>query len=187
MFARYIRTQIGNSTTRYQFQKRVSLFGCNHGFVPWLLRLKTPPSQGEPYPWHVNVIQELGNQPDYPNNTLLIDLKPKQNKSNLSLYEVMDVWGYSSSRWSPVLLRLNGLFIDEDPTGKNREDFTRDETDIHGPIYEFLYLAGSVADGKLVGTWNTPPVSSTNAALLWPHALNYFVQCIRTCTPEVLK
>jgi len=187
MYARYVRTRIETDATRYQFQERVSLFGCNNGFIPRLLRLKIPAAQGQPYRWHVNAVHELGAHPDYPNNTLVIDLKPKQNANNLSLYEVMDVWGYSSSGWSPILLRLHGLFVDEDPGAFDRYDFTRTDNEIDGPIYEFLYLDGSINEGKLVGTWRAPPVSATNAALLWPDAWNYFVQCICACTPDILK
>jgi len=95
--------------------------------------------------------------------------------------------GLSDSGWTPILLRLNGLFIDEDPSLVNRNDFIRKDCDIVGPIYEFLYLAGSVTDGKLTGKWGAPPPSPTNAALLWPDSLKYFFQCIRTRTPEVLK
>lgn len=187
MYARYTRTQADANSTRYQLQEeRVSLFGCNNGFIPWLLSLKIPTGQGEAYRWHVNVVHELGTNPEYPNSTLIIDLKPKQNKSNLSLYEVMDVWGYSSHSWTPILLRLNGLFEDEDPALIDRKDFVRGDDEIDGPIYEFLYLNGSVNNGKIVGSWSTPPASTTNAALLWPDTLNYFVQCIHSCTPGVL-
>ena len=186
MYARYTRTRVGGDASRYQFQKQVSLFGCNSGFIPWLLSAKIPTGQGEPYLWHVNVVHELGTHSGYPNSTLIIDLKPKQNKLNLSLYEVMDVWGYSSHSWSPILLRLNGLFVDKDPALINRNDFVRKDDELDGPIYEFLYLDGSVNDGKIVGSWVPPPASPTNAALLWPDTLNYFVQCIRACTPYVL-
>lgn len=187
MYARYIRTRGGADATRYQFQERVSLFGCNSGFIPWLLRLKTSVAQKEPYLWHIDVVNELGARHEYADNTLLIDLKPKQDKTNLSLYELMDVWGYSSSGWSPILLRLNGLFVDEGPTIVNRGNFIRQDDDIDGPIYEVLYLSGSVENGRLVGLWTAPPASPTNAALLWPDTLNYFVQCIRACTPAVLE
>ena len=97
MYARYLRSGIGTDATRYQFQERVSLFGCNSGFIPWLLSLKIPQGQAEPFRWHVNVLNDLECSSEYPNNTLIIDLKPKQNEANLSLYEVMDVWGYSGA------------------------------------------------------------------------------------------
>jgi hypothetical protein len=81
---------------------------------------------------------------------------------------------------------LVGLFVDADPSSINRKDFTASDSEIERPIYEILYLVGSIKDGKLVGTWNAPPASPTNAALLWPDTLNYFVKCIRECTPDVL-
>jgi hypothetical protein len=163
----------GGDATRYQLQEQVSLFGCNNGFIPWLLSLKVPPGQGEPYAWHVDVVNELGAHPDYSASTLIIDLKPKQNKRNLSLYEVLDVWGYASWNWSPILLRLSGLFVDAAPARINRRSFVRKDAGVDSPIYEFLYLVGSVKRGKLVGPWTTPPASPTNAALLWPDTLRY--------------
>jgi len=185
MYARYSRTRIGNNATRYQIQEEhVSLFGCNEGYIPWLLKFKIPPAQGEPYRWHVNVVQELGSRTDYP-GTLLIDLKPSDDTTNL--YEVLDVWGISSSGWSRILMRLSGLFIEDDPNSINRNDFTRHDSELDSPIYSFLYLRGSVKDGDLDGKWVTAPPSSTNSALLWPEHLNYFVQCIRGCTPDILE
>ncbi len=189
MYALYRRTRIGNAATRYERDKKepnISLFGCNNGFIPWLLRLKVPSNQNEPYCWHVDVLAELNALPDYSCGTLIIDLKPKQNKTNVSLYEVMDVWGWSEHDWTPILLRLDGLFVDESPEKIDRENFVRDDADIDGPIYEFLYLVGSVNNGKLDGSWVPPPASPTNAALLWPETLNYFFRCIRERTPDVL-
>jgi hypothetical protein len=162
------------------------LFGCNNGFIPWLLQLQTLPGQNEPYLWHLDVQKALERTEEYQRSTLIIDLKPKQHKTNVSLYEVMDVWGYSSSGWTPILLHLGGLFVDADPTSVNRNDFIISNNEIEGPIYEVLYLDGSIKDGKLDGTWNAPPASPTNAALLWPDALNYFVKCIRERTPNVI-
>jgi hypothetical protein len=187
MYARYTRRRVEYDSTRYQFQEQVSLFGCNNGYIPWLLSSKIPAGQGEPHPWHVDVVDELGVNPKYLDSTLIVDLKPKQNKTNLSLYEVMDVWGYCSGGWTPILLRLNGLFVDENPALINRDDFLRKDDQIDGPIYEFLYLDGSVNSGKIRGPWIPPPASPTNAALLWPETLRYFVQCIRDCTPNVLE
>jgi len=190
MYARYLRTRVGSDATHYRLEeeKEVSLFGCNNGFIPMLLSLKIPRGQGEPFRWHVDVVGELGSHPKYRNSTLVIDLKPKQNKINLSLYEVMDVWGYSDAGWTPILLRLAGLFVDQDPsTIGDRKDFVRKDNELEGPIYEFLYLDGTIADGKIVGSWGPPSPSPTNAALLWPDTLNYFVQCIRDKTPHVLE
>ncbi len=190
MYSLYRRSRIGTATTYYERDKKepsISLFGCNNGFIPWLLSFKIPHSQIEPYCWHVDVLAELDAQPEYRSGTLIIDLKPKQNKTNVSLYEVMDVWGWSEHDWTPILLRLGGLFVDESPEKIDRESFVRDDADIDGPIYEFLYLVGSVKNGKLDGLWVPPPASPTNAALLWPETLNYFFHCIRERTPEVFE
>jgi hypothetical protein len=123
---------------------------------------------------------------EYGGSTLVIDLKPKQHENNLSLYEVLDVWGFSDAGWTPIMLRLSGLFVDVDPKAVDRNDFSVQDENRDEPIYEFLYLAGTVADGKLKKNWAPPPASPTNGALLWPETLKYFVDCIRQCTPGLI-
>jgi hypothetical protein len=184
MYGRYKKSRL-DGKCRYEFLEKVSLFGCNEGFIPWLLAGQMPASQDEPYAWHLEVESALANA-GHQGSTLIIDLKPKQSDKNLSLYEVVDVWGYSADGWTPVLLHLSGLFVDEDPTKVNRNDFTIDNDARKGPIYEFLYLDGTISEGKLIGRWSPPPVSPTNAVLLWPDALKYFVACIQQRTPNVL-
>ncbi len=187
MYARFKKTRNANNDIHYEFIEQISLFGCNNGFIPRLLQLKTSPGQNEPYYWHLNIETELMKTTEYSNSTFVIDLKPKQNKTNLSLYEVLDVWGQSDTGWTPILLHLSGLFVDEDPNSINRNYFTRNESQIDGPIYEVLYLDGSVVNGKLIGKWTAPPASPTNATLLWPSTLQYFVRCIKECSPGVLN
>lgn len=45
-------------------------------------------------------------------------------------------------------------------------------------FYTFLYLTGTIENGKLTGTWNYPAPSSTNAVLLGAEAMNFFIQQI---------
>ena len=190
VYARYLRE---TETTRssYQFEEQCSLFGCNEGFIPWLLRRRITTPHEDPYKWHLPIRDCLNgaksNVVDYTGSTLIIDLKPKQNKDNLSLYEILDVWGYSEGVWSTILLHLSGLFVDASPKGINRKKFDIEDCKRDEPIYEFMYLDGGVRDGKLVGRWNAPPVSATNAALLWPKPLHYFLTCIRNRTPDVVS
>jgi len=141
--------------------------------------------QGEPHQWHLDVRSAL-TRAEQPDSTLVIDLKPKQRKTNLSLYEIKDVWGHSEADWTPILLHLRGLFVDADPGSFDRREFEIGDHERNDPIYEFLYLLGSVSEGKLTGKWIPPPASPTNGALLWPCALKYFVDCIRKRTPRVL-
>lgn len=187
MYARYEKTAPGAGSSRYQLAEEISLFGCNNGFIPWLLERQTPRGRQQPYAWHLNLESALNACPEYRGSTLVIDLKPKQRATNLSLYELIDCWGYSNEGWTPILLYLNSLFVDANPKGVNRSDFTLQADQIDGPIYEFFRLDGSVDDGKLIGTWNPPGASPTNAALLWPDALAYFIKCIKECTPDVLN
>ena len=77
--------------------------------------------------------------------------------------------------------------MDVDPSAVDRNDFLIEDNQREGPIYEFLYLDGSVSDGKLTGKWIAPPASPTNAALLWPSTFKYFVESVRQRTPEVLS
>jgi hypothetical protein len=67
---------------------------------------------------------------------------------------------------------------------KERFEIRTDET--RPPVYEFLSAYGSVKNGKLSKTWSPPPPSSTNAAVLYPHILKHFVNCIHQRTPNVL-
>jgi hypothetical protein len=185
MYYLYRRTKIGKNSTRYHKEKKVSLLGCNKGFITRvLLAPKIPPGQNEPYSWHIDVPTELDAQSEYRSTSLVIDLSPDRPTTNL--YEVMDVWGWSNDGWTPVMLRLNGLFVDDpDPKIKEQSEFVRDGADIHGPIYEFVYVRGTVKDGKLDDLW-VPP-GPLQAVVLGPEPLNYFFQSICQQTPDVLK
>jgi hypothetical protein len=175
----------------YRFIEECSLFGCNIGFIPRLLKRQIPHGQDEPFKWHLRVEDAMMGAmrvgKSCSRSTLIIDLKPKQKRTNLSLYEVLDVWGYSSSGWTPILLHLRGLFVDIDPGTVNRNEFKIRDGDSDEPIYEFMYLEGTVQKGELNGRWTAPPASPTNAALLWPDALRFFFNCIRERTPNVLE
>ena len=175
MYALYDKTRSDSSIQiQYQFNEKISLFGCKSGYIPWLLSEQLATASSEPYKWHVNIESSLKDvkQDD---QTLIIDLKPKK-KENLSLYEVQDVWGYSASGWTPILLHLRGLFVDEDPDCFDRNNFVRNPREIGIPIFSMMYLAGTVKDGKLNGKWTTPGPSPTNSVLLWPDAFKYFWQ-----------
>ena len=113
---------------------------------------------------------------EHDNQTLIIDLKPRNARRNLSLYEVSDVWGVSYSSWTPIMLHLRGLFIDEDPDCFDTKDFVRRPEEIDEPIFSMMYLQGGVKNGRLEGKWIPPGPSSTNGVLLWPEDFEYFLQ-----------
>lgn len=158
MYALYDKIQ-NNGSTRYHFLEQISLFGCKNGYVPWLLSKQFSTSSAEPMPWHINIessLKDVGQDAQ----TLVIDLKPKNKEKNLSLYEVSNVWGYSASGWTPIMLHLRGLFIDDDPECYNSKEFIRSSSEIDDPIFSMMYLQGTVDSGQLVGRW-TPPGPST--------------------------
>lgn len=174
MYLLYEKTERADCTD-YVYKNDVSLFGCNVGYIPKLLQQqltrfgqKTP----EPYEWHLNIPTSL-QQEGQDNMTLMIDLKPKQSH-NVSLYELMDVCGYSSSGWTPVMLCLRGILVDEDPAKYPKKCFSQSNSKIDKYIFSMMYLHGSVKDGNIEGKWITPGPSSTNAVLLWPETLKYF-------------
>ena len=86
------------------------------------------------------------------------------------------------------MLRLSGLIVDGLSYNKaDYNEFTIKDDERDEPIYEFMYLNGSVDKGELKGGWNWPPPSPTNAPLLWPNTLSYFIQCIKEYAPGILK
>jgi hypothetical protein len=179
MYALYRKTRTADGLgDRYQLLQGndIHLFGCTHGRIPLLLKQSLAVTANEPIKWRVSIESGMRDA-GCPDHTLVIDLKPKRpNKpeTNLSLYEVVEVWGHSSQGWTPIMLHLKGLFIDEDPKVANREDFTRSAEQVDDPIFSMMYLHGTVVDGSLVGKWTTPRPGATNSVLLWPESLKYF-------------
>jgi hypothetical protein len=112
------------------------------------------------------------------NYSTVIDLKPKETKS-VSLHRVEKIWGVTTPTWTPIALRLSGLFVDE--AVSDAESFKgtfkpKRYGDEHTGIHEFLYFRH---DGGVDSAWNWGRVGSVNGALLWPSIFDYFVSEIR--------
>jgi hypothetical protein len=174
MYSLYTKTTV-SEIYRYEFVEAISLFGCNEGYIPWLLADIIPPEQSEPYKWHIRIEDGLRNQ-KMEDRSLIIDLKPNNIERTLSLYEVADVWGNSDAGWTPIMMRLRGLFVEQEPEGIDERCFERSLEEIDDPIFSMLYLNGSVMDGQLVGRWTPPRASPTNSALLWPDTFAFFAK-----------
>jgi hypothetical protein len=143
-----------------------------------------PRGQDEPHRWHLEFGKALDWKKakkwasrEYKNtvNTIVINIKPGSDE--LFLCELLDVWGFSSDEWTPMLWHLRVLEPRNTKCTPNRfGDFTAPDSGDH--LYEFLYARGTVKKGKIAGSWIAPKSSPTNGALLWPESLNYFLQCI---------
>lgn len=186
-YALYEKMPDGEANQRYVFKDEISLFGCRNG---WLIKmLKKKNLTKEPFLWEVNVDEGLRNfEPPYPNHTIIIDLYPYVT-DKLSLYELVGVYGYSNHEWTPVMLHLRGLFVEEPlkPEFHEGNDFIRPSQLKDEPVFTMLYLKGSVQENKCVGTWTTPGPSSTNSVLLWPETFAYFVEKAKAIRGSLIK
>lgn len=188
MYAAYRKEREGNPNfLRFKLvDGNISLFGCNEGWIPWLLEMALPKGQEEPFRWHLLLQEALrreaageyaAKQYDSDVNAILINIKPGSDE--LFLCELLDVWGFSAHSWTPMLWHLRVL----EPKGTECTpsrfgEFTAADDGDH--VYEFLYAAGTVKNGKIQGSWIAPKSSPTNGALLWsPEPLNYFIERIK--------
>jgi hypothetical protein len=120
--------------------------------------------------WHASdedVLREIGLTPE--NHAIIIDLKPNV-KGIVSLYKLLDVWGYSYPAWTPIAVRLEEFFSDREESDPSefKKTFSDKEAE-HNLLGEFLYLQG----GTNGGSWNWGMVGRVNGALLWPSALKF--------------
>src|SRR5438132_9958694 len=110
------------------------------------------------------------------NHAVIIDLKPDATE-NISLYEIEDIWGFSSQEWTPLALRLKPLFVDhkEESSDRFKKRFLMPSAkairDNGGAIHEFLYANHSEG---IEGRWRWGRSGTVNATLLWPEAFEYF-------------
>jgi hypothetical protein len=123
-----------------------------------------------PFGWHSTsdeLITLHGGTPT--TQAIVIDLKPNV-PNNVSLYRLLDVWGYSYTNWTPLAFRLQALFVDRhepDPTAFKRSFVDAGED--HRLAGEFLYVHGGVTGGD----WNWGKVGHVNGVLLWKEAFDF--------------
>ena len=182
MYGLYSKAVIENQV-QYKFEEEISIFGCNNGYIPWLLSYKLKKGDNEPLKWHINIESELNNSTEeyYHNTSIIIDIKPKnKNETYLTMAELTDVWGYSDSSWTPMLFRLNMLFTDHDINLADKKLFKIENGIEPEIVYSIIYARGSIKDGKIAGRWTPPSMSPTNSTLLWPETLKYFYDQIKS-------
>lgn len=160
-----------NGTHTFTRERKVSLAGKS-GPIASYVRDEYTRKKVTPLRWHMleaNLLRRLKVSAD--DYALIIDLKPKV-KGNVSLYQLKDIWGFSSSGWTPVALRLESLFVDEHQ--ENADIFKKQFDDGNAErelVHEFLYLNGDANEGK----WTWGMAGNVNGALLWPDAFEYFM------------
>lgn len=155
---------------QYTFVRKIQLAGKSGPLAKYSHDLNL---EGKfPFRWHAteeDIIRHLGGLPG--GQAIVIDLKPGVAK-NVSLYRLLDVWGFSYQAWTPLALRLRVLFGDlEDADPKSFKASFIDAGKEHAQVGEFLYLQGGVSKG----TWNWGMVGRVNGALLWRDAFDFLV------------
>jgi hypothetical protein len=97
-------------------------------------------------------------------------------KGDALLFELRHVWGYSFHDWTPLLLRLCMLREQNRPNGPatplDRFELSTQRESPDEFIHEFLYLQWGHQGGK---QRNWGKMGYTNAALLWPPALEHLL------------
>ncbi|HRZ28566.1 MAG TPA: hypothetical protein P5295_17280 [Spirochaetota bacterium] len=172
----------------FKLVEEISIFGCNSGFIPWLLKFHLNESNHEPLKWHLKIEDELNRYNEYSKTCIIIDFKPKNKVDDyILLGELTDVWGYSDSDWTPLLFRVEMLYTDLEAKTIDKKKFSKKTNEENDVVYTYLYAKGSIKNGKLFGTWNAPSTSPTNSALLWPETLKYFHSEIKKCDQNILK
>jgi hypothetical protein len=155
---------------RYSSPREIRLAGRT-GPLATFSRVENPTSK-QPFGWHAtsgDLIRLIGGTPT--EQAIVIDLKPRV-AYNVSLYRLLDVWGFSYTDWTPIAIGMQTLFADrkEPNPATFKNDFLDPGTD-HRQLGEFLYLLGGVSKG----TWNWGMIGRVNGALLYPDAFEYLV------------
>ena len=122
------KTYIENDQKKYCDKEGVSLAGRNSGIIPkfFFSLCKNIGASLEPISWHASsrdLIEIMDLNPE--NHSIVIDLKP-DDKNNISLYELEDIWGFTDDGWTPLLLKLKALLIEVNSldTGFNKDAFS---------------------------------------------------------------
>ena len=95
----------------------------------------------------------------------------KEDRRYVQLFEVCDVWGFSSFQWTPMMWKLS-LVCEADNCAEYRSrnlwPFEPGEE-----VYEFLRLGVDHTGGERRGFGL---VGGYNGVLLWPEAFRYFLK-----------
>ena len=184
----YKRTGTKDGLEVFVRDRNIAFGGNKHGIVYNFLKARdilsrTPAkpnyaeqSGGQPYIlWSSdinNMLKSTGRDPEQVR--VLIDLKPKV-QNNVSLYEILKVWGVTHPNWTPLMLQLRPLFIDTKVTAKSPETCKKQilvdpNANLDPPVFDFIYLRGGYEEGP----WSPAQLGFHSGVLWWPEAARFF-------------
>jgi hypothetical protein len=180
MYLLYKTMKDGPDKVEFKKESEISLVGNTRGIVVEYLRTIITPKDTEPFEWEIDTkeaVSALGLSGD----AVVVDIKP-DSKERVMLFELQKIYGLSSYGWTPIMLELRDLVLDKPASRWNKSHFSIPDHSPRRDIgYTFLYLSGTVKDGKPVGTWNVPEPAPTNGSLRRPDTVRYFLSKVR-CT-----
>lgn len=186
------RKHHSGALVEYEFVKRIGLFGWRDsresgGWLPSLLRqhiAATPVSVDSPS-WHISRDELQGgleSDVDSTRNSLLVEYN-RNEQSDVELYEIVEIWGYSLRNSTSMMLHLKRLACDGTQTAGGRR-FSICQDAVHDPqsVLALTYTPnGTIKGGRMIGNWPPPP-GPTNSVLLRPAALEYFAGEVKKMT-----
>lgn len=159
---------------QYKFERGIRLTGKSGPLATLCRSLNA--EKRIPFKWHASskkIIQQLGGSPA--EHAIVLDLKPRAT-SRVSLYRLLDVWGFSFSNWTPLALRLRALFADQKQANPFafKNSFIDPGSD-HSLVGEFLDVRGGVSEGS----WHWGKVGNVNGALLSCDAFGFLSAALK--------
>ena len=189
----YLKSSTPTGTNYKLLQWGQKVFGCNWGIICNQLAVQANQhGLSQPCGWQLDLRQYSDRQKEIRNIALgeiviIIDLKPRSR--NLSLFELINIWGYSAADWTPMMWELktmidgpapfikSSVLTDEEFMLEKREWMDNFESNYidDSQVLTFNHTAeGSIVNGELTGRWNPPGPASLNGCLIWPDTMDYF-------------
>ena len=135
----------------YQRSREIQLAGRSGPLAR--LQAQSNLAGDSPHKWHVTGSEIVTAIPGaVAGQEIIVDLMPNA-KGTVSLYRLLDVWGYSEDSWTPVALRMQALFVESPAT--NPAQFKQEFSDLTAGssfVGEFLYLRGGERRRLELGT-----------------------------------
>jgi len=175
MFALY---SVDETSRECRFLRTISLA---RPLTDYLTQQPQMPDQNRSVPWEISGADlrrlvldqaQVGGEP----TSYKVVIDATYGRRDATLFELCHVWGYSNPKWTPLLLRLCTLCDEDRPNGPatplERFQLSTDCGDPDEFVHEFLYLQWGYQGGT---QRNWGRMGYTNAALLWPPALEHLL------------
>jgi hypothetical protein len=159
---------------QYKYERRIRLDGPSGVLAAFSRSLN--PEKRFPLKWHVTskkLIQFLGGSPT--EQAIVYDSRPR-SAGKISLYRLLDVWGFTYASWTPLAMRLRVLFADREEANPFAfKSMFIDPGTGHSLVGEFLSIQGGASEG----TWKWGKARRDGGTFLWSDALEFLSSALK--------